>query len=92
MLIHCQSLLFSQEVKGKNTLDIERNPIELTVSGNKVNWQNAPLGKKLEVYSVIGAKVTEIEIKTTSGDSILHVSRGFYVLRLGDTVRKVVIR
>lgn len=92
VFITFHSLLFSQEAKQKGVTDVERPPIELSVAGNRVLYQNAPVGKKIEVYSVIGLKVGEIEVKAPSGDSVLNVPKGYYILKLEDTVRKVAVR
>lgn len=53
---------------------------------------NATVGSKLEVYSIVGVKVLEIEIKYSSGDYAVNLARGYYIVRLGETVRKIVIR
>lgn len=66
--------------------------IEISVVGNKLTVNNAVVGSKLEIYSVVGVKVLEIEIKYTSGDYTINISKGYYIVRIGETVRKIVIR
>ena len=86
-------VVFSQEIKDKPVInDTERVVFEMNVVGNKIFTENAPIGRRIEVYSVIGLKINEIEIKTPSGEYILNVPKGYYILKLNDTVRKVAIR
>ena len=67
-------------------------PAEMNVVGNKIFTDNAPVGKKIEIFSVVGLKVAEIEIKGTSGEYLLSVPKGYYILKMSDIVRKVAIR
>ncbi len=87
------TVLAQQDIKPKsvNMVDTDRI-IEMNVVGNKIFTENAPLGKKIEIFSVVGVKVAEIEIKTSSGEYILNVPKGYYILKINDTVRKVAIR
>ena len=42
--------------------------IEITSSENRIQVYNAPVGSKLEIYSVVGIKVKEIEIKQPTAE------------------------
>ena len=89
-------VLAQQDAKSKLVSnDTDRvNEMTIIVAGNKIHLENAPVGKKIEIFSVMGLKVTEIEIKTHSGEHILNVPKGYYILRVNDTdiIRKVAIR
>ena len=54
--------------------------------------ENAPAGSKLEIYSVVGIRVKEIPMKQPSGEYTVDIAKGYYIVRIGDTVRKVSIR
>jgi hypothetical protein len=60
--------------------------------GNCIKVTNAPVGSYLEVYSVVGIKVAEIEMKTPNGEYVLHISKGYYIVRIGNVVRKIALR
>lgn len=64
----------------------------ISVVDNRLKVENAPIGSKLEIYSVVGIKVLEIEIKYSVGEYPLNIAKGYYIVRLGETVRKIVIR
>jgi hypothetical protein len=66
--------------------------VEITVVDNRLKVQNAVVGSKLEIYSVVGVKVMEVEIKYPSGEYLLNIAKGYYIVRLGETVRKIVVR
>jgi len=86
----------AQTVKPNNTLYTtklqETPPIEISVQDNRIIISNAPVGSTLEIYSVVGIKVREIEIKQSSGEYPVNIAKGYYIIRIADTVRKIAIR
>lgn len=70
----------------------EADPIEITSYENRIVVKNAPIGSKLEIYSVVGIRVKEINMKEPSGEYTVNIAKGYYIVRLGETVRKVAIR
>ncbi len=84
--------LSAQEVKPKAVVENERPAVEITVSANRVSIQNAIVGQKLEVFSVVGLKVDESIIKSSTAEYVLNVPKGYYILKIGDTVKKVAIK
>ena len=72
----------------------EKDPdsVEISAYDNKIVVENAPAGSKLEIYSVVGIRVKEIQMKQPSGEYTVDIAKGYYIVRIGDTVRKVSIR
>ena len=66
--------------------------IKISVSDNRITIGNAPIGSKLEIFSIVGIKVREIEMKQPSGEYTVNIAKGYYIIRIEDTVRKVAIR
>lgn len=66
--------------------------IEISAYDNKIVVENAPAGSKLEIYSVVGIRVKEIPMKQPSGEYTVDIAKGYYIVRIGETVRKVAIR
>lgn len=66
--------------------------IEISAYENKIVVKNAPVGSKLEIYSVVGIRVKEIEMKQPDGEYTVNIAKGYYIIRIGETVRKVAIR
>ncbi|MDR1402886.1 MAG: hypothetical protein LBJ60_04185 [Tannerellaceae bacterium] len=70
----------------------EKPSVEVVAIDNRIKVANAPAGSKLEIYSVVGIKVVEIEMKQSSGEYAVNIAKGYYIIRIGETVRKVAIR
>ncbi|MDR1939142.1 MAG: hypothetical protein LBQ73_11690 [Tannerellaceae bacterium] len=66
--------------------------VEVIAVDNRIKVLNAPIDSRLEIYSVVGIKVVEIEMKQPSGEYVVHIAKGYYIVRIGETVRKVAIR
>jgi hypothetical protein len=67
-------------------------PVEVVATDNRIKVFNAPAGSRLEIYSVVGIKVVDIEMKQSSGEYVVNIAKGYYIIRIGETVRKVAIR
>jgi len=66
--------------------------LNVTSVENKIIVSNAPANSMMEIYNIIGTKIKEIEIKQSSGEYTLNLPKGYYIIRVADTVRKIVIR
>lgn len=69
-------------------------PVRITVSDNtnqEVRVQNAE-GQQLEVYNLIGVRVSTFRIDSADKTVTLGVQRGCYILKIGKVVRKVFLR
>lgn len=71
---------------------IKPDSVEISAYDNKIVVKNAPIGSKLEIYSVVGIRVKEFEMKQPDGEYTVNIAKGYYIIRIGDTVRKVAIR
>jgi hypothetical protein len=90
-----QSGVYAQQdaKQKKNVVEADKNAIDITlIDSNRISVKNAPIGKKLEVYSIVGNKVKEFEMKTSSGEYTLNLPRSVYIIKLDGTVRKYVIK
>jgi hypothetical protein len=67
-------------------------PVEVITADNRIKVFNAPTGSRLEVYNVVGIKVVDIEMKQPDGEYLVTIAKGYYIIRVGETVRKVAIR
>lgn len=73
-------------------IQAKTDSIQITVSNNRITIANAPIGSKLEIFSVVGIKVREIDMKQSSGEYQVNIAKGYYIIRIEETVRKVAIR
>lgn len=65
--------------------------LKITVIDNRLKIENAPLGSKLEIYSVVGLKVYEIKLHEKTTELVVPIAKGYYIVRIGRTVRKIAI-
>lgn len=66
--------------------------IIITAYDNHIKVENAPVGSVLEIYSVVGIKVKEIKIKQSTAEYTVDIAKGYYIIRIDDTVRKITIK
>ena len=66
--------------------------LEIRAAGNTIFIECAPIGKKIEIFSIVGIKVKEFKIEDTSGEFTLSVPKGYYIIKLNDTFRKIAVR
>lgn len=70
----------------------EADSIKISAYENTIRVENVTIGSKLEIYSIVGIKVKEIPMKQPSGEYPVDIAKGYYIVRIGETVRKVAIR
>ena len=68
--------------------------LEITINGTtKLKMENIPTEGYLEVYSILGVKVTSKNLKTCEGGQCyLDLSKGLYILKAGKVAVKVIVR
>jgi hypothetical protein len=85
-------VVYAQEGRKSLPIDNEQTSVTLTVTGNNVRVQNAAPGSVLEVYNVLGMKVTSIKIDSVDKVITLNLPKGWYILKIENIARKVAIK
>lgn len=67
---------------------INADEITIKAEGRKIHINGAE-GETLEVYNVAGVKVASFSIDAPEKTISLNVTRGVYILRVGNVARKV---
>lgn len=60
--------------------------------GKLLILQNAPIGEKLNILSIVGVCVFEKRIDSTYMEISLELPRGYYIVKVGNIVRKIAIK
>lgn len=78
----------------KKTLIVESDITReiLTINGNIVRVQNATKNSNLEIYNILGVKVSSVKIDSTDKTITLNLPKGCYILKIGDIVRRITIK
>lgn len=84
--------LLAQEGRKLASIENEQVPILLSVSGNNVRVQNAVPGSVLEVYNILGVRVTSLKIDSTDKTFTLNLPKGWYILKIENIARKIAIK
>ena len=98
ILICCMGLLVfrvqAQQINTTPTVTTQQvdNSVKISYANSMIKVSNAPVNSKLEIYNILGSKVTEIEMKESSGEYQVSLSKGFYVAHIEGIARKIVIR
>lgn len=61
-------------------------------STTKIIMENVPLTGYLEVYSILGVRVTSVNLKTCIGGCPLELPKGIYILKAGKVAQKIIVR
>ena len=96
--ICCTSLSFSlyaqqaKKEKGTVTEEVIAPEIKLYVYNNTVYVNNAPVGAKLQIITLLGSRMREIEITDEEFSQVLNLPKAIYIFKLEGKVWKAVIR
>ena len=93
-VLSCSTFVFSQDDKDKKTPVVteERITPEMNIANNKLTLKNAPVGRKVEIFAIIGNKMREIKITTPDLEQELNLPRGLYIFKMDDIVKKNYIK
>ena len=58
----------------------------------KVKMENVPTTGYLEVYSILGVRVTSINLKTRLSECFIELPKGIYILKAGKVAQKIIVR
>ena len=94
MVLSYQVSVFSQENKNrKEPFAMEEEVVpEMYVFNNKLYLRNAPVGKKVEVITIIGNKIREFQITASETEFELNLPRAIYIFRMNGINKKFVIK
>jgi len=94
MILSCRVSVFSQDNKNRRepvVIEEEVMP-EMYVDNNTLYLKYAPVGKRVEIITIIGNKIREIQVTSPEGYYVLNLPRAIYIFRLDGMVKKFVIK
>jgi len=94
MVFSYQASVFSQDNKSKKepaTTEEQVTP-EMNVYNNKLTIKNAPVGKKVVVFTIIGNKISDILITSSDFEHELNLPRSIYIFKMDGMVKKFFIK
>jgi len=71
-------------------------PAETTLTviqtGKTLQLQNATVGEKMEVLSIVGVRIVEKKIDSANQSYALDLPKGYYIVKIGTAVRKISVK
>lgn len=86
----CLPLLCSAQKKVD--MDSDRQGVELVINGEKVTVQTIPFDGVVEVFNVLGTKVTTFVVSSGVCNSRINLPKGYYILKSDNTTKKIVVK
>jgi hypothetical protein len=66
--------------------------VVVVLNGKIMQLQNANVGDKLEILNIVGVKIFEKKIESSNPQYTLDLPKGYYIVKVGDTVRKISVK
>lgn len=69
--------------------------LEVTINqDSKIKLENVPTSGYLEVYTILGLKITSVNLKTCTATNScsIDLSKGLYILKAGKVAKKIVVK
>lgn len=90
IIISLPILSFAQ--KGGADFDSDRQGIEVVINGEKVSVQSLPQDGVVEVFNVLGSKVTTFVVTGGVCTSRVNLPKGYYILKSDSVTKKIVVK
>ncbi|MEA5062928.1 MAG: T9SS type A sorting domain-containing protein [Petrimonas sp.] len=65
---------------------------KIKVTENRLIIENLPKDGVLEVFSIVGVKVYTRKVKAGTNEYQLDLPKGYYIVRIGDLVKKILLK
>ena len=76
----------------KQVRENRESTIEIKVFENRVLVENLQKEMILEIFNIMGVKVYSRRIPPGTGEYPINLPRGYYILKIGKTTKKIAIR
>lgn len=82
----------SAQVQNKVVMEEIVPETKITYTENRLIVENLPKDAVLEVFSIVGVKVYSQKIKAGTNEYSLDLPKGYYIIRIGNIVKKISLR
>ena len=83
---------FSQAPKDGDIAETNKQTIELIINGERYPISNVNSNARVDVYNIIGSRVKSFEIRNGVSDTSLTLPKGYYIIKIDDTTRKIAVK
>lgn len=72
--------------------EIPQETVRIAIADNRLIIENLQKDTVIEIYSIVGRKVAAIKAKAGYGEYLLNLPKGYYIVKVENTVKKVAIK
>ncbi|MDO5664590.1 MAG: T9SS type A sorting domain-containing protein [Bacteroidia bacterium] len=84
--------IYAQDQNRKIVMEENILETKIRVSENRLVIENLPKDGVLEVFSIVGTKVYTQKVKAGTNEYQLNLPKGYYIIRIGDLVKKILLK
>ena len=66
--------------------------LSVILSGKNLQLQNATVGEKMEVLSIVGVRLVDKKVESSNQSFTLELPKGYYIVKVGTAVRKISVK
>jgi hypothetical protein len=66
--------------------------LSVILTGKTLQLQNASVGEKMEVLSIVGVRIVEKKIESSNQSFTMELPKGYYIVKIGTAVRKISVK
>jgi len=70
----------------------QETSVSIFMKGSTLQLQNATVGEKIEILSIVGVRVFDKKIESSNQEYVLELSKGYYIVKIGTIVRKISVK
>ncbi|NDW18861.1 T9SS C-terminal target domain-containing protein [Dysgonomonas sp. 216] len=83
---------FSQNQEQSSIAEAEKQTVEITINTVKYFIPASKQDLRIDIFSIIGAKVATLNIKSGVGSTDVNLPQGYYIVKAEDTSRKIAVK
>ncbi len=84
--------LAAQKVEKAVAAVTTETTLSVILTGKTLQLQNATVGEKMEVLSIVGVRIVEKKIESSNPSFALELPKGYYIVKIGTAVRKISVK
>ncbi len=92
LLLAVSVSVFAEDGKQNSVSDADKQTIEITINGDKYFVSDVSSDTRAEIFSIIGLKVKTVEIKSGYGSEPISLPKGYYIIKVENTTRKIAVK
>ena len=82
----------AEKTSNSDRIEATTDGIEIWADTNTLFVNNGEPGSIIVIYSIVGTKVKEVELKSPSSETPLQLPKGYYIVKIGEVARKIAVK